>query len=386
MKNIIASIDENIEQYMSIVEDLYNNPELGNEEFRSSKILVDLLADNGFKVEYPYIQKTGFKGVFSSGKKGAKIALLCEYDALPEVGHGCGHNMIGVVSIAAAISLKQQFLANGGDLYVYGTPAEENFGGKVIYAEAHEFDDFDAALMMHPSNRFYLGGRTNALNPIKFEFFGKNAHGCRPEQGRSALDAAVLTYTAIDMLRQFQPPYTFIHGIIRDGGQAANVIPGYASMEYYFRGTTMKYVKELTSRAIECAEGAAKMTGTTFKYSTYETPYDDCNINYTLCNILKEKFIALGVTDELVVDETPSGSSDIGAISYKCPILHGDFKIASEDVLGHSKEMALSTISKQGKEGFLIAAKALALVVNELIENPEKLRRAKEEFANSIKN
>ncbi len=377
-------ISNHLDWYMSAVEEMYRNPEIGNQEFKSMALLAGMLEKEGFEVETGYIVPTGFIGRYDSGKPGPTIAYLCEYDALPEVGHGCGHNLIAGIGVGAGVALKSILGQIGGKVWVVGTPAEENFGGKVSMAEAGVFDDVDAAMMIHPSTKNGLGGRTNALNPVKFEFFGKNAHGCRPQEGKSALDAAVLTFTNINFLRQFCLPNTFIHGIFRDGGQAANVIPAYASLEYYFRGTTMPYVQELTEKAIKCAEGACAATGTTFKHSIYECPYDDFVINYTLAGLLKEQYKALGLENIEEVKEQPAGSSDIGSVSYRCPALHGYIKIADACVAGHSREMAAATISPEGRKGLLDAATALANLGALLITQPETLEKVKAEFKKSI--
>lgn len=366
-KIFIDNINKNLNIYKDIVLDLYNNPEIGNEEFRTSKKLADIIKNQGFEVTIPYICPTGFKGVYNSSKKGPKISFLCEYDALPEVGHGCGHNLICTMSIAAACALKEVIDEIGGTIVLFGTPAEENFGGKVEFAKNHAFDDVDLALMIHPSTANQIGGRTNALMPIKFEFFGKNAHGCRPYEGRSALDAAVMTYTGISMLRQFCLQNTYIHGVIKDGGLAANVIPAYASMEYYFRNPKMSYVNELCDRAIKIAEGAALQADVRMEHSIYECPYDDKKINYTLANKLKEVYENIGLENILDVNEIPSGSSDIGAVSYVCPTLEGQIKIADSCVLGHSIEMAKATISESGTQAIINGGLALALVAYDFI-------------------
>lgn len=347
-------------------------------------LLAEMLKQEGFAVETAFVVPTGFIGKYESGKPGPTIAYLCEYDALPEVGHGCGHNLIAGIGVAAGTALKSIIDQIGGNVWVVGTPAEENFGGKVSMAEAGVFDNVDAAMMIHPSTQNGLGGRTNALNPVKFEFFGKNAHGCRPQEGRSALDAAVLAFTNINFLRQFCLPNTFIHGIFRDGGQAANVIPAYASLEYYFRGTTMSYVQELTEKAIKCAEGACTATGTTFKHSIYECPYDDFVINYTLADMLKKQYEALGLENIEPVREQPAGSSDIGSVSYRCPALHGYIKIADTCVAGHSREMADATISQEGRKGLLNAASALANLGAILITEPDVLKKVKDEFKKAV--
>lgn len=379
-QKILDSVESKVDDYMVLVKEMYDNPEVGNEEFETMELLTNYLIKAGFETTKGYIVPTGFLGKYESKKPGPKIAFMCEYDALPEVGHGCGHNLIAGIGIAAGEALKSVIDEIGGTVLVVGTPAEENFGGKVSMAEAGVFDDIDAALMVHPGTKNGLGGRSNALNPIKFEFFGKNAHGCHPQDGASALDAAVMTYIQINLLRQFVEPQTFIHGIIREGGEAANVIPAYASLEYYFRAPTMKYAKEVTERAIKCAKGACEATGTTFKTSVYECPYEDTLINYTLADILKEKYEELGVENIEPVNEVGGGSTDVGAVSYKCPTIQGGIKIADSCVTGHSKEMAAATISPEGKVGLIKAAEGIALVACDLITKPELLEKAKQEF------
>lgn len=383
-EKIVNYIEQHMDDYTSYVKFLYEHPEVGNEEFQAMKLLSDALRKNGFDTTEGYVVPTGFIGTYHSGKPGPVIAYMCEYDALPEVGHGCGHNLIAATSLAAGCALKSIIDEIGGEVRVIGTPAEENFGGKVSMAKAHVFDDVDVAMMIHPDTKNGLGGRTVALNPLKFEFFGVNTHGCQPQNGKSALDAAVLTYQSISMMRQYVLPHTYIHGIIRNGGEAANVIPAYASMEYYFRGETMAYVKELSEKAIRCVEGACAATGCTYNVSVYECPYDDCIINYTLADALKEEYEALGRKQIDPVDEVPCGSSDVGSVSYCCPTLHGYIKIADPGVNGHSKEMACATISDAGTKALRDGAISLANLGLRLICEKDLLKKAKEEFERSI--
>lgn len=384
-EKLVSHIKEHFERYASCVSFMYEHPEIGNEEFQAMEVVANVLKEDGFQVETGYVVPTGFIGTYKSEKPGPVIAFMCEYDALPEVGHGCGHNLIAGTSLAAGCALKSIIDELGGEVRVIGTPAEENFGGKVSMANAHVFDDVDVAMMIHPDTQNGLGGRTLALNPLKFEFFGVNTHGCRPQVGKSALDAAILSYTSISLLRQYAEPNTYIHGIIRDGGLAANVIPAYTSMEYYFRGETMRYVKELSEKAIKCVEGACAATGCTYQVSTYECPYDDCVINYTLADALKEEYEALGLTEISPVDEVPCGSSDVGSVSYCCPTLHGYIKIAESCVNGHSKEMASATVSEEGCKALENGAIALANLGRRLIQEPTLLEKAKEEFHKSVK-
>ncbi|MFI3603906.1 amidohydrolase [Vagococcus fluvialis] len=381
---MLQKIESNIEAYMELVQTMYNNPEIGNEEFETMKLLVDYLDKVGFKMTSGYVVPTGFLAEYDTGKEGPTIAVMCEYDALPEVGHGCGHNLIAGIGVATGEAVKEIIDQFGGKLLVVGTPAEENFGGKVSMSDAGVFDEVDVALMVHPGSKNGVGGRSTALNPIKFEFFGTNAHACKPQQGASALDAAVMSYLQINLLRQFVNQNTFIHGVIKDGGEAANVIPAYASLEYYFRAPTMSYAKEVTEKAIQAVDAICKANNVTYKTSTYECPYEDTVINYKLADILTEKYIELGVENIYPVEEIAGGSTDVGAVSYRCPTIQGNIKICGEEVSGHTVEMAQATISKDGEKGLIKASQGLAMTILELLENPTLLAEVKQEFKETV--
>ncbi|NKC66986.1 M20 family metallopeptidase [Vagococcus fluvialis] len=381
---MMQKIESNIETYMELVQTMYNNPEIGNEEFETMKLLVDYLDKVGFKTTSGYVVPTGFLGEYDTGKEGPTIAVMCEYDALPEVGHGCGHNLIAGIGVATGEAVKEIIDQFGGKLLVVGTPAEENFGGKVSMSEAGVFDEVDVALMVHPGSKNGVGGRSTALNPIKFEFFGTNAHACKPQQGASALDAAVMSYLQINLLRQFVNQNTFIHGVIKDGGEAANVIPAYASLEYYFRAPTMSYAKDVTEKAIQAVDAICKANNVTYKTSTYECPYEDTVINYKLADILTEKYTELGVENIYPVEEIAGGSTDVGAVSYRCPTIQGNIKICGEEVSGHTVEMAQATISKDGENGLIKASQGLAMTILELLENPTLLAEVKQEFKETV--
>ncbi|MGF2141187.1 M20 family metallopeptidase [Vagococcus fluvialis] len=381
---MLQKIESNIEAYMELVQTMYNNPEIGNEEFETMKLLVDYLDKVGFKTTSGYVVPTGFLAEYDTGKEGPTIAVMCEYDALPEVGHGCGHNLIAGIGVATGEAVKEIIDQFGGKLLVVGTPAEENFGGKVSMSDAGVFDEVDVALMVHPGSKNGVGGRSTALNPIKFEFFGTNAHACKPQQGASALDAAVMSYLQINLLRQFVNQNTFIHGVIKDGGEAANVIPAYASLEYYFRAPTMSYAKEVTEKAIQAVDAICKANNVTYKTSTYECPYEDTVINYKLADILTEKYTELGVENIYPVEEIAGGSTDVGAVSYRCPTIQGNIKICGEEVSGHTVEMAQATISKDGEKGLIKASQGLAMTILELLENPTLLAEVKQEFKETV--
>ncbi len=385
-QTIQSFIEQKIEGYMEIVQTLYENPEIGNEEFESMQLLVDYLDQAGFETEAGYVVPTGFLGTYDSNKPGPTIAFMCEYDALPEIGHGCGHNLIAAIGVAAGEALKAVIDQYGGKVLVVGTPAEENFGGKVSMAEAGVFDEVDVALMVHPGNKNSVGSRSSALMPLKFEFYGKSAHAAHPANGISALDAAAMSYLQINLLRQMVKPHTYIHGIIKHGGEAANVIPAYAALEYYFRAPHMSYAKEVSEKATAMVQGISAANGTRVEISEYECPYEDTVINYKLADILTEKYEALGVADIQAVDETATGSTDVGAVSYKCPTIQGHIKIVPDEVGAHTTEMADATISEAGKAGLIKAAQGIALTALELLEKPALLEEVKAEQAETLKN
>lgn len=376
----LKKIDNELPALFNITKYLYENPEIGCKEFKTSKMLTDALKGYGFNVTYPYIMETGYLAVYEGHKQGPKIGFLCEYDALPGVGHGCGHNLICTMSIAAAVALKSVIDEIGGSIYVYGTPAEENFGGKVQMAKAYAFDNLDIALMIHPGTKNGLGGRTQALIPLKFNFYGKSAHACRPYNGASALDAAVTTYQGINMLRQFIKQPSFIHGIIRDGGSAANVIPEYASLEYYFRSSTIEYASFLATRAKEIAKSSALMNNCKVEFEAYEETYEDTKINYELAKGLNEAYLAVGINDIYPVDENPAGSTDIGAVSKIVPTIQGNIKIAPSNVNGHSHELADATVSAEGKAAIRNGGCALALLAYKYITDKNYQNAVWEEF------
>ncbi len=382
MKELIKKkIEELSSEFNKYVLDIYNNPELGNEEVYASKLLSDVLVKYGFKTKHPYVLETDFLGEYTSKKKGPKIGYLCEYDALPDVGHGCGHNLIGVTSILAAVALKEVIDEVGGSIHVFGTPAEENFGGKVEMAKKNVFDDMDVCMMFHPSSKDGVGGRTLAIVPIRFEFYGESAHGCRPYEGKNALDACVLTYSSISMMRQYVKPGCFLHGVITNGGSAANVVPPYACLDYYFRAPTIAYANELVQKAKNIATSCAAASGCTVKHSIYESVYEDTKINYSLAKALKEIMIEQGL-DPKDVNEVPCGSSDVGAVSYVCPTIEGNIKICDDNINGHSIEFANCTVSSVGQKALKDGAICLAYLGLECITNNEKLNKIKGEFKN----
>ena len=377
MKTKIYNEGQLIKERLSQISDyIYNNPELGNEEYKAVEALTTFLKEHDFKVEAPIAgMDTAFKATFDSGKPGMTIGYLCEYDALPKIGHGCGHNMIGVMSAGAGVALSKVLDEIGGKVIVYGTPAEETNGGKVILAEAGVFDELDAAMIVHPDGETRASGSSSALYPIRFIYKGKTAHAAScPEKGINALNSVIQLFNGIDALRQHVTSDVRMHGIITKGGVAANIVPDEAIADFYFRASTKERVTEVVEKVKKIAEGAALMTGATLEMERYELPYDDLNTNEILSEMFNSNLRELGITDIKEAKAT-GGSSDIGNVSHVAPTIHPYIGITDCPMVGHSIEMANATTTSKAHDRLLIAALAMAYTGHDVIVRNESLRK-----------
>lgn len=366
---------------------IYNNPELGYEEFAACELHTSLLEKYGFNVQRNFSGvETGFKAEYKSAKPGITVAYMAEYDALPGIGHGCGHNLLGTVSTGAGIVLKEIIDEIGGTVIVFGTPAEETSGAKVTYVENHEFDNVDIAMIAHPGNSNKKSGASLALEPVQFEFFGKTSHAAAsPEAGINALDAAIQTFNSINALREHIRSDSRVHGVIIDGGKAANVVPDYTKAQFYVRSTTKTYNVELLEKVKNCARGAALATGTELKITKFEYNYDNMVTNETLNNVFSEKIYEVA---GIIMEEASNsnGSIDAGQVSQVCPTIHPYFDITNDKkIVAHTKEMANSTITDYAKKQMKNTIAALVLTAIEIIQNPKLYEEIKYEFDHTEK-
>lgn len=372
---------EIFEYLKELNEYIYENPELGRKEFKASKAHKDILKKYGFEVEENYIGiQTAYLAKYSSGKKGAKIGYLAEYDALPEIGHGCGHNILGVTSIGAGILLKEFVDEFGGEVLIFGTPAEENFGAKVDMAEAGCFDDIDVAMLSHPTGKNHeKSGTSQAMQALQFTFKGKTAHAAGdPYNGINALDGVIQFFNSINALRQQTKTSARIHGIISNGGEAANIIPDLAVANFYVREATTKEMLKLSERVINCAKGAALATGTTLEVENYEYTFKHLVTNEKLSSIYTKNLELQGIKDIPMSD--PSGSSDCGDVSHHCPTIHTYFPISNCELVGHSIEFAKATITDEAYQGMKEAIFALVMTGRDILSDKNLLKEIKSEF------
>lgn len=378
LENKFSEIFEDLKE---LNEYIYKNPELGRKEFKACEAHKNLLKKYGFEVEENYIGiPTAYLAKYSSGKKGIKIGYLAEYDALPEIGHGCGHNILGTTSIGAGILLKEYIDEFGGEVLIFGTPAEETFGAKVDMAEAGCFDDIDVAMISHPTGKNHeKSGTSQAMEALQFTFRGKTAHAAGdPYNGINALDGVIQFFNSINALRQQTKTSARIHGIISNGGEAANIIPDLAVANFYIREATTKEMLKLSERVKNCAKGAALATGTSLEIENYEYTFKHLVTNEKLSSIYTKNLELQGIKDIPMSD--PTGSSDCGDVSHHCPTIHTYFPISKCELTGHSLEFAKATITEEAYKGMKEAIFALVMTGKDILENENLLKEIKDEF------
>ncbi|WP_455539575.1 M20 family metallopeptidase [Terrisporobacter sp.] len=374
MKDILLNEGKEIHEKLCEISDyIYNNPELGNKEYKAVEVLTRFLEEHNFKIEKELSGiETAFRATYDSKKQGPTIGYLCEYDALPLIGHGCGHNMIGTMSAGAGIILSKIIDEIGGRIIVYGTPAEETNGAKVILSEEGVFDELDVAMMVHPSDISIKSGTSMALYPLQFTYKGKTAHAAAcPEDGINALNSVIQLFNGIDALRQHVTPDIRMHGIITSGGVAANIVPDEATAQFYFRAAKKETLDDLLVKVKKIAEGAALMTGATLEMTRYELPNDNLVTNEGLSEAFTENLRNLGITDIYEAKET--GSSDIGNISHRTATIHPHIGISNNHLTGHTIEMAEATTTELAHERLLTGALALAYTGYDVLTNKVNL-------------
>jgi amidohydrolase len=386
-QRVTAAIDEHETEVVEAAGQIHDRPETAFQERFASSLLAEALRRHGFEVEYPV---GGVETAFRARKRGKgtgpTIAVLAEYDALPEIGHGCAHNLIAASALAAALALGPAMGELDGTFAVIGTPAEEAGGGKIALIDADVFAGVDAALMVHHAGvrsgapARYPAGTSLAVSDLRFEFHGKSAHAAHdPWNGANALNAVIKLFTGIDALRQHIKPEARIHGIVTHGGSAPNVVPRYAAAEFYVRAGSQEYVHQLEEKLRKIAEGAALMTETTVEISQAAPMYFDERPSYVLGRRYTEHMRAMGM--EISPEESERGpySTDFGNVSYLMPAATGSFAISRTPIPGHSPEVVAAASSEYGYQQMLRVSKAMALTALDLFTEPELLAEAQDE-------
>jgi amidohydrolase len=365
---------------------IHQTPETRFEERFAAETLTGWLAENGFSVERGVGGlETAFVARHEGSAPGPTVAILMEYDALPGVGHGCGHNLIGAGCALAAIAAAEAFPDHPGTLLAIGTPGEEGGSGKVLMLEAGVFDGVDVALMFHPMDRGLVASRALAAHHLGFRFMGRSAHAAKnPEDGRSALAAAQLFLTAVDMMRQFVPSSARMHGIVTNGGAAPNVVPELAEVSMYVRDVTEERVADLVVRVTDAAHGAALAAGCRAEIYTTSPAYAERVNNMTLAERCAGYLAASGIVLEPPSVKNPAGSSDIGNVSKAIPAIHPYFQIAERGTPGHSSEMREAAALPEAHDRTASMAEAIARTALDALSDEEFFAAVRKEFTSAV--
>ena len=373
------SVESQKQQLTQLSLNIHDNPELGFEEEKASAWLTSYLEDSGFHVERGIAGlATAFRATYGQGSP--RIALLAEYDALPKIGHGCGHNIIGVSAVGAAVASKSVIDQLGGSVVVLGTPGEEGLGGKIDMVKAKTFKEIDVAMIVHPNTRNMPTEEALACSSLEVEFFGRPAHAAsQPHRGINALDAMILAFTSINSLRQHIRGDARIHGIITDGGEAPNIVPAHSAAAFLVRALDDDYLAELKDKVLNCFTGASVASGARLEYRWRDRTYAPMKSNMTLAGLFKQNLESLGRKVETCDPHFGLSSTDMGNVSQVVPSIHATIAIAPPEVLIHTPEFAAAAASQAGHKGLLDAAKAMAMTVADILQ-PGTIDKIRQEF------
>ena len=349
---------------------MYDHPEVAFEERETSRELAAFLAARGFTVEYPaYGLETAFAA--RAGSAGPEVVICAELDALPGVGHACGHNLISTCAIGAGLALAPLAVEMGFRVTVLGTPAEEKIGGKVDLIDAGAFSGAAAALMVHPANEDTLDPPILAVNHLVVEFHGKTAHAsASPWEGRNALDAFVLAYVNISALRQAMYPTDKTHCMITHGGDAPNIVPDYTRSEWYVRAATKARLDEFMARVVACFRAAADATGCTVEVSPVGHEYQDLVSDPVLAALYDANSRDLGrpLVRGAERDPAAGGSTDMGNVSHVVPAIHPFLDLGCAPATNHQVEFADATLTPEGDRVLRDGALSMAWTVIDLAQ------------------
>ncbi len=365
---------------------IHAQPELCFEERYAVSLLTEWLTGAGFTVEQRAGGlETAFVARHEGGRPGPTVAVVMEYDALPELGHGCGHNLIAAGGALAAIAAAETVPDHAGTLLAIGTPAEEGGGGKILMLEAGVFDGVDAALMFHPADRGLVARHGLAAVSLGFRFRGRAAHAAKnPEDGRSALAAVELFFDAVDKLRQFVPSTARLHGIITNGGAAPQVVPALTEARMLVRDLTDSSVADLVARVTDAAHGAALAAGCTAEIYEYAPAYTARVHNMTLANRCAGYLADRGVALEAPSPSNPAGSSDAGNLSRAIPMIHPYLQIAERGTPSHSEAMRDAACRPEAHDRVSLMAEAIARTALDVLGDEEFLAAVRKEFQGAV--
>lgn len=379
---IVSHVGSSSDLLLKVSHQIHDHPELGFQEHKAHDLLCQTLAEEGFEVTPgAFGLDTAFVAV--AGHEGPTIAILCEYDALPEIGHACGHNIIAAAGLGAGLAAASVAAEAGGRVMVLGTPAEEGGGGKVYLARAGAFANVDAAIMIHPADHDLTAMSTIAVQPIRVSYTGQESHAAaHPEAGRNALDAAVLGYMNVAALRQHIAPHERVHGIFTNGGAKPNIVPAAAETLWYIRSDTLSTLAPLKERVFACLEAGALAAGCEIHIELESPAFAEMVDNQAILASFTQNAATLGRQyEEPQGNHAVVGSTDMGNVSYLVPSIHPMIKVAPNGVSIHTPEFAKHARSSAGDTAVIDGSIIMANTVVDLWTNPELRKQAIEEHA-----
>jgi amidohydrolase len=381
---LAAAVEAHRDEIVQLSHRIHAHPEVAFEEQHAAAWVAEAVARHGYTVEHPAGRlPTAVRGVLRGGRGGAgpRIGILAEYDALPGLGHGCGHNTMAASGVGAAIALASIAAELPGEIVFLGTPAEERGSGKAIMIDDGLFEGIDAALLFHPCDRSHVESHPLASEDVEVVFHGLQAHAASdPWKGKNALDAMILLFGSVGLWRQQLHPDTRVHGIIQEGGTAANIIPERTRAWFMLRSPDQQDYARIKRRFRELVEGAALATDTTAEV-TFSGGAMTMKQNRTLEARWVANAAAYGIADQ--GQDLNSGSTDMGNVSWICPTIHPDLSIADEGTPGHSILFRDAAATPRADETTLLAATLVAQTACELFADPALVEAAWAEFRGS---
>ncbi len=378
---VAAAVEAARDEIIDLSHRIHANPEPAFEERQAATWIAEILRAHGFAVEHPAGRlETAIRATFQGGREGEgpRIGILAEYDALPGLGHGCGHNTMAASGVGAALALAAIRDELSGEIVFLGTPAEERGSGKQIMIDDGLFEGIDAALLYHPCDRDHVESHPLASEDVDVEFTGLQAHAASdPWKGKNALDALITLFSSVGLWRQQLRPTSRVHGIIREGGMAANIIPERTSAWFMLRSDDPDYYAEMKSRFTKLCEAAALATDTTVSV-TYSGGATTMRNNQVLAERFRANMAAYGIHD--MGDDPNAGSTDMANVSWVCPTIHPELAICEEGVPGHSIRFRDAAATPRADETTLMAATLVAQTAVELFADPSLVEAAWAEF------
>lgn len=382
-QQVCDEVDRRAGLLLDTSHDIHAHPELAFDEHRAHDLLTSVLEAEGLDTERSaFAVPTAFQASAGSGA-GPRVAVMCEYDALPEIGHACGHNVIATAGLGAALAATAVVEAAGGRLTVFGTPGEEGGGGKILMARRGAFTTIDAALMVHPADADLLAMSSIAIQQLVVAYHGKAAHAAAfPWEGRNALDAAVLGYVNVAALRQHIEPTERIHGIFTKAGDRPNIVPKETEAHWYVRSATMDSLEVLKGRVLTCLEAGASAAGCSIDHDWNDFPYAEVRDNRAMQAAFAVNADRIGrPMSDPAAGHRVVGSTDMGNVSYLTPSIHPMLQVAPLGVSIHSPEFTRYAGGEEGDRAVLDGAKALAMTMVDLWTDAALLAAARAEFA-----